>query len=511
MKKKDIVKDENKKVVKKTKLKKNKEKSNLKVSRHPIIKFMMNLMFIVSSCLITSASLCLYSNINFELNITLLSIGIILLILSSIYICKTCGKTMKSDKIHFILFDKIYFEVLALLEFIIGFGYTRLMMELIELIKFDCIAEMIIMQDLIIKSSTYTALFTITTLILGKPVIKHVKNKSLIEHSIIGNIVFALVYLFKKLYLEGNMYKRYVISITSIFIIAAIGNYGLYFAFLITIFAAITYVIDFNNAKHSIRKYKEVDNLNRVKNVDLNELIDEVSLIKEDVNKMVNQKMDNERKKMSIVMDSVHDMNMPLNSIIDSIEKLCEKGTYDKETQKHIETIKSRAMSLKALGNDTIQKSELLSDDIKIKLDKIDMFTFITKGLMEIEEDIKNSNISFKLNIRKQKILVYADQNMLWRIIENLISDVYKHAKKGARVFLEIDENEDYALISMKNEVELGDVSKELFAKRYLMKDKGITSLNVAKNLTSIQNGQLSAQIKDGMFEVDVMIPLYKK
>ena len=138
-------------------------------------------------------------------------------------------------------------------------------------------------------------------------------------------------------------------------------------------------------------------------------------------------------------------------------------------------------------------------------LHKVDIFSFLAKGLSEIEQEMKKANMHIKLAIKKSKIIVLADKNLLWRAFENLIKDVFKHGKENSNVYISIDENEGYGILSIRNEIrdedsEISSLTSEKFFEKYLADENKITSLVMAKKMTEKQNAIFDISIEDKCF-----------
>ena len=53
---------------------------------------------------------------------------------------------------------------------------------------------------------------------------------------------------------------------------------------------------------------------------------------------------------------------------------------------------------------------------------------------------LKRSDLEFKFNHPKDKVYIIADGKLLWRSIENLLSNIFKYALKGSRVYIDIED-----------------------------------------------------------------------
>lgn len=110
-----------------------------------------------------------------------------------------------------------------------------------------------------------------------------------------------------------------------------------------------------------------------------------------------------------------------------------------------------------------------------------------------------------------------ADGRLLWRVIENLISNALKYAMPNSRVYIETSDVNDNVVVSIKNisAYELNIPPDELM-ERFKRGDSSRNSegsglgLSIARSLTEIQGGSFSINIDGDLFKATVVIPKAK-
>ena len=106
---------------------------------------------------------------------------------------------------------------------------------------------------------------------------------------------------------------------------------------------------------------------------------------------------------------------------------------------------------------------------------------------------------------------ITADGRLLWRAIDNLMSNICKYSQPGTRVYVDVAEENNEAVISFKNisKDEL-NISEEELMERFVRGDSSRSSegsglgLNIAKNLVKIQGGELSIKIDGDLFKAEI-------
>jgi len=108
-----------------------------------------------------------------------------------------------------------------------------------------------------------------------------------------------------------------------------------------------------------------------------------------------------------------------------------------------------------------------------------------------------------------------ADSRRIWRVFDNLMNNICKYAQAGTRVYLDLEENNNEAIISFKNISAASlNISPDELMERFVRGDGSRSGegnglgLSIAKSLTELQNGRLSLDIDGDLFKVTLRFPL---
>ena len=110
-----------------------------------------------------------------------------------------------------------------------------------------------------------------------------------------------------------------------------------------------------------------------------------------------------------------------------------------------------------------------------------------------------------------------ADGRRIWRVFDNLLTNIYKYAQPNTRVYLSLKKEADRAVISFKNTSrdELNLTADE-FLERFTRGDASRNTegtglgLSIAKSLTELQKGKLELSIDGDLFKVELRFPVIK-
>ena len=92
------------------------------------------------------------------------------------------------------------------------------------------------------------------------------------------------------------------------------------------------------------------------------------------------------------------------------------------------------------LTDDLFDAAKASSGNIPVSIEQIDIASLITQGLGEVSEKIEAMELDFKFNQPMEKIYILADGRLMWRAIENLLSNIFKYALRGSRVYIDVED-----------------------------------------------------------------------
>lgn len=102
-----------------------------------------------------------------------------------------------------------------------------------------------------------------------------------------------------------------------------------------------------------------------------------------------------------------------------------------------------------------------------------------------------------------------------WRILENLLGNIYKYAMEGTRVYFELyrEDRTVYLVLQNTSRETIAVDAQELTA-RFVRGDKSRTTegsglgLSIAQSLVELQGGTFSISVEDDQFRATVSFPV---
>lgn len=349
--------------------------------------------------------------------------------------------------------------------------------------------------------------------------VKHVKNKTLLKHTLIYTIIYKLVKFIGDVYKSGSIAVKTVLLVIGYPILIVIT----FFMFPITIGIAawIAYkkVKAFQNIQKGIEIVKDGNLHHRIEvegNGEFAKLSSNVNSITDGLKKAVDSELKSERLKTELITNVSHDIRNPLTSIITYVDLLKHEKDQTKASE-YIEVLDQKAQRLKLLTDDLFEASKASSGNIPVQVEKIDIVSLITQGLGEVNDKIEAMGLDMKLNHPDSKVYVTADGKLLWRSIENVLSNIFKYALERSRVYIDIEDLGSEIRISFKNisAYEL-NISADELMERFKRGDESRNSqgsglgLSIARNLIELQKGKFNIHVDGDLFKAIISLPKHQ-
>ena len=166
---------------------------------------------------------------------------------------------------------------------------------------------------------------------------------------------------------------------------------------------------------------------------------------------------------------------------------------------------------MKKLTEDLVEASKVSSGNVKLNLEEIKIKELLNQTIGEFKDRFEKKNLEIEMQIPEQDIKIKADNRYLYRIIENLFSNITKYALDSSRVYIDVKESGNSVNIIIKNiSKDKLNISSDELMQRFVRGDKSRYTegsglgLSIAKSLTELQGGKFNIKIDGDLFRVDM-------
>lgn len=417
-------------------------------------------------------------------------------------------------KVHFISLDKPWldfgFAVLVIYEVIICAGSVYLIETAWQYGNY---------RTIMLVFALLSVAFTLPLLNWLCSFTKRVKDGAWWNHtlvfSIIGYIKRLILSLWAGFPLTGKIILISLILLASMILTAMLPPLAILFT------AGITFVLlrygrklhQLDVAAASVADGTAGEQPIDVRGGELGSIAASINSISDNINDEVGRRMRSERLRTELITNVSHDIRTPLTSLITYTDLLKTDGLDSEKAPEYLDILIQKSGRLKILTDDLFEAAKAASGNIEVSLEQLDIADFVKQVLGELDERVNQSQLDFRLNLPEHAV-VSADGRLMWRVMDNLLSNVFKYALPMSRVYIDVSQDQNDVRIDVKNisRSELNIDPSELM-ERFKRGDSSRSDegsglgLSIAQSFVQAQGGQLEITVDGDLFKVSIYLP----
>ncbi len=229
-----------------------------------------------------------------------------------------------------------------------------------------------------------------------------------------------------------------------------------------------------------------------------------------------------EKLKADLITNVSHDIKTPLTSIINYIDLLKRENIQNENAVRYIEVLDQKAQRLKQLTEDLVEASKISSGNIQLYPEPILFIELMNQALGEFSEKFEQKELTVVTDYNTDRSMIYVDPRQMWRIMENLLNNIFKYAMPHTRVYVSLDselrEDVYYVLFSVKNiSAQRLNIDASELTERFIRGDVSRSTegsglgLSIARNLTEAMGGNFTIYLDGDLFKVTLEFREYKE
>jgi len=241
---------------------------------------------------------------------------------------------------------------------------------------------------------------------------------------------------------------------------------------------------------------------------DLYVLQENLNQIQEGISRATEERLKSERMKVELITNVSHDLKTPLTSIISYVDLLSKEEGLPGHVNDYIKILARKSDRLKILIQDLFDLSKATSGNMELYMERLDLGKLIEQTLADLEEQVSQSPLTFRLNIPDYPIFISSDGKKLYRVFLNLFQNALKYSLAGSRVYVDLVVNDGKAIVTIKNTAnyEMNFDEREII-ERFVRGDKSRSGEGSGLGLAIVQS---FTQACGGSFDVKVDGDLFK-
>lgn len=239
----------------------------------------------------------------------------------------------------------------------------------------------------------------------------------------------------------------------------------------------------------------------------------EIQKIQKGFKKAVDEEVKSERMKTELITNVSHDLKTPLTAIITYVD-LLKKEEDPQKRKEYLAVLEKKSLRLKGLIEDLFEISKATSRNVTMNFMKADVIELLKQVGLENDSRIREAHLDIRWSLPGEKVVMLLDSQKAYRIFENLIVNITKYAMPHTRVYIEVKDEGNEVLISMKNvsAAELDFDANEI-TDRFVRGDASRNTegsglgLAIAKSFTELHYGTLEVTTEADLFKVNIRLP----
>lgn len=354
-------------------------------------------------------------------------------------------------------------------------------------------------------------------------IIKRIKSRTLFRNTITYRILRWIKSLITSMTRNANMTVKLILIFIAFGILNIIG-FSLSISEPIGIFILIAiWVYAFAKMHQWLVRYIEIKNAineiymgNTEVHLDekrykgsLNSMAIQVNDIAGGLSNAIQEKLKSERLKTELITNVSHDIKTPLTSIINYVDLLKKGKMPNEQAEEYLNILDNKSQRLKRLTEDLVEASKASSGNIKLNIEKLNVNELLKQVSGEFEDKFKSRNLEEVMSLPEKNVYINADSRYMYRILENMYSNISKYAMDNTRVYIDVIPNNNRITIQMKNiSKEKLNISTEELMQRFVRGDSARNTegsglgLSIATSLTTLQGGTFNIYLDGDLYKV---------
>ena len=228
----------------------------------------------------------------------------------------------------------------------------------------------------------------------------------------------------------------------------------------------------------------------------------------------VDERVKSERMKAELITNVSHDIKTPLTSIVNYVDLLKKEPPANERAAEYLNVLDRQSQRLKKLTEDLVEASKASTGNIAVHAERTDLNVLLGQAAGEFADRFAQRRLEAVRTAAPEQPVILADGQLLWRVFSNLLSNIYKYAMDGTRVYLSTAVRGGSAVVTFRNiSGEALNVTADELTERFVRGDRARSGegsglgLSIAKSLTELMGGDFSITVDGDLFKVELTFP----
>lgn len=243
----------------------------------------------------------------------------------------------------------------------------------------------------------------------------------------------------------------------------------------------------------------------------LKEMGENINHVSDGIAVAVEEQMKSERMKTELITNVSHDIKTPLTSIINYVDLIKKEQVDNANVKEYVEVLDRQSARLKKLIEDLLEVSKATTGNMEVHIEECDPQVMITQIVGEYQEKMQQQGLEIVIGEPDVATTIMADGRHLWRVLDNVMSNIYKYAQENTRVYVDTQVGLHQVKLIFKNISKYPlNISSDELMERFVRGDSSRNTeghglgLSIAQSLTELMGGTMDLEIDGDLFKVIV-------
>lgn len=241
----------------------------------------------------------------------------------------------------------------------------------------------------------------------------------------------------------------------------------------------------------------------------------DMNAVSDSVSSAVEEKMSSERMKTELITNVTHDIKTPLTSIINFSDLISRENSENPRITEYSEHLYKHSVRMKRLIDNLLEVSKASTGNLPFYPEACDLRVLTNQFVGEYGGLLEAKKLELCLRQSEEPMRILADPKLLWRIMENLLSNIQKYSQENTRVFVSTEiVGENVRLSLMNTSKDPINMTPDRLMERFVRGDlsrhtegNGL-GLAIVKSLVELQNARIWLDVDGDLFKVFLEFPL---
>ena len=159
------------------------------------------------------------------------------------------------------------------------------------------------------------------------------------------------------------------------------------------------------------------------------------------------------------------------------------------------------------------EASKASTGSMTVNMEPIVVNEIILQAIGDYDEKLAAGRLEVIVSTFEGNLMALADGRLLWRVLDNLLSNVCKYALGGTRVYVDLSAHDGRVFLSMKNiSRDPLNISADELMERFVRGDASRHTegsglgLNIARSLMDLMDGTFQLSVDGDLFKAELSL-----